>query len=201
MDDLGLVLFDLGGVLIELGGVGSLQDLSGIESAEEIWRRWLDCRWVRRFESGHCSPEEFSAGVVGDWDLPVTPEEFLDLFRDWPIGPFEGATELLAEVRRNVPIGCLSNTNVVHWGSRAEDWPLLGQFDYRFLSFELGRVKPDPIVFELVADSLPCGRNDVLLLDDVAFNVEAARTAGFRSEQVGGVDDCRRLLAELGVLR
>ncbi|HEU5116591.1 MAG TPA: hypothetical protein VFT74_07935, partial [Isosphaeraceae bacterium] len=50
-----LVLFDLGGVLIEVPGVEAMIDLTGIDSAEEVWRRWLSCRWVRRFESGGCS--------------------------------------------------------------------------------------------------------------------------------------------------
>ena len=59
-----LVLFDLGGVLIELSGVPAMLELTGIESEEDLWRRWLSCRWVRRFESGGCSETEFAAGVV-----------------------------------------------------------------------------------------------------------------------------------------
>jgi FMN phosphatase YigB (HAD superfamily) len=58
-----LVLFDLGGVLIEVHGVHAMLELTGIKSEEELWRRWLTCRWVRRFESGGCSETEFAAGV------------------------------------------------------------------------------------------------------------------------------------------
>ena len=53
-DRIDLVLFDLGGVLIQPGGVASMRALSGIESDEELWTRWLACRWVQRFEAGGC---------------------------------------------------------------------------------------------------------------------------------------------------
>ena len=38
-------------------------ELTGMESEEDLWRRWLTCRWVRCFESGGCSETEFAAGV------------------------------------------------------------------------------------------------------------------------------------------
>ena len=150
-----LVLFDLGGVIIELNGVGAMQELAGIEGEEEIWRRWLTSPWVRRFESGRCSADEFSNGVVTEWGLPVSAEQFMDAFLQWPTGPFPGAPELLAEVRATVPIGCLSNTNTTHWEYQVASWPILELFDYRFLSFDLGLVKPDPALFETVAARLP----------------------------------------------
>ena len=63
-DPVEMVLFDLGGVLLQLQGVPSMRKLSGISSDHELWSRWLGCPWVRRFESGTCSDEEFARGVV-----------------------------------------------------------------------------------------------------------------------------------------
>jgi glucose-1-phosphatase len=168
--DIDIVLFDLGGVLIEVGGVASLQEMVGNLANEEVWHRWLSCPWVRRFEKGECSDVEFSHGFVPEWKLDIAPERFLEIFRDWPVGPYSGTTELLAEVRQSVPIGCLSNTNSVHWEHQASQWPLLGMFDYRFLSFELGLVKPDEAIFRAVSEQVPFPRDRVLYLDDVAQN-------------------------------
>jgi putative hydrolase of the HAD superfamily len=195
-----LVLFDLGGVLIELGGVASLQEMAGVIGDEEVWHRWLACPWVRRFERGECSASEFSEGFVSEWDLTMSPERFLDIFRDWPIGPYPGTTELLTEVQRSVPIGCLSNTNALHWDHQSSRWPMLSLFDFRFLSFELGMVKPDAAIFEAVAGQLPVGRDRVLYLDDVALNADAARSLGFRSEQVRGIDEVRTVLRDVGMI-
>jgi putative hydrolase of the HAD superfamily len=195
-----IVLFDLGGVLIELGGVPVMRDLAGIGSDDEVWRRWLTCPWVRSFERGHCSADEFASGVVSDWGLAVSPRRFLEMFRDWPRGPIPGAWELLAEVRSIVPIGCLSNTNVMHWEHQVARWPILDAFDFRFLSFELGLVKPDAELFEEVSVRLPAGPEQVLFLDDNLVNTEAARSSGFSSAQVRGVGQARQALVNLGVL-
>lgn len=59
-----IVLFDLGGVLIEFGGVEAMRALAGIDSDDELWRRWLTCRWVRSLERGDCSPADFAGGMV-----------------------------------------------------------------------------------------------------------------------------------------
>jgi putative hydrolase of the HAD superfamily len=194
------VLFDLGGVLIELGGVTSLQELTQSVGDEIMWHRWLTSPWVRRFEKGECSESEFSSGFVKEWQLDLPPQRFLDIFRDWPIGPFPGAEELLVEVKQSVPIGCLSNTNSMHWNYQISQWPILGLFDVRFLSFELGLVKPDVAIFEAVSDRLPVSRDRILYLDDVALNADAARSFGFRSEHVRGIDKVRAALLDAGLL-
>ena len=90
-----VVLFDLGGVVVELGGVEELGALVGETCEEEIWRRWLECPWVRRFERGQCSTDAFARGMVETWSLPIGPDQFLEAFQRWPRGLFPGAEELL----------------------------------------------------------------------------------------------------------
>ena len=180
----GLVLFDLGGVLIELRGVSPMADLAGIDDESELWRRWLGCRCV-----------------VDDWDLPVGPAEFLDNFASWPVGPFDGAERLVRQTGSTVPVGCLSNTNVLHWEGRAVHWPLMTRFAHRFVSHHMGAVKPDAEAFAHVADALSMPPDRVLLLDDNQLNVDGARAAGLRAERTAGVAGARRALEEAGVLR
>ena len=195
-----VVLFDLGGVLIQAGGVGPMQELCGIESEQELWARWLDCRWVQRLEAGRCSDEEFAAGVVADWQLPVSPDDFLAAFATWEGVPFDGASELVAETAGAVRVGCLSNTNALQWCAHYEPLPIARSFEFRFLSFELGLVKPDQAIFEAVAARLPAWPERVLFLDDNLVNVEGATAFGFRSRQVRGVDAARQALVDEGVL-
>jgi len=193
------VLFDLGGVLIELGGLASFQEMSGLGSEEEVWHRWLTCPWVRRFETGRCTPQEFSEGMVAEWQLHVSPDQFLEIFEAWPIGPFTGSEGLLTDIQESVPIGCCSNTNVLHWAYQSREWPMLGMFDHTFLSFEMGLVKPDMEMFEAVARTVPAATDRVLFLDDVGLNTDAARSFGFHSRQVRGPEECRVVLGEFGL--
>ena len=132
------VLFDLGGVLVRLGGVVAMQRLAGMTTEEEVWRRWLTCPWVRRFERGKCGPDEFATGLVAEWGLPIEPDGFLTQFRTWPEALFPGAEELVNEVRSQIPVGCLSNTNIVHWADQDSLWGLGKMFDVCFLSHQLG---------------------------------------------------------------
>jgi len=195
-----IVLFDLGGVLLEVGGVAPMRELSGIDTDEELWARWLGCRWVQQLEAGRCTPDEFAAGVVSDWGLAVAPSEFLATFGAWVNQPFPGAAELVAETRDAARIGCLSNTNAFQWDAHFGDLPLIDAFEFRFLSFELGLVKPDPAIFGAVAAGLPAPPDRVLFLDDNAVNVESASSFGFAARRVRGVGEARRVLVETGVL-
>jgi HAD superfamily hydrolase (TIGR01509 family) len=194
------VLFDLGGVLIDPGGVAPMRALSGLDSDEELWGRWLGCRWVRAFEAGRCTPEEFAAGVVADWGLGLSPAAFLEEFVTWPGPPYPGALDLVTEVRHALPVGCLSNTNATQWGAHAAAATVVDAFPLRFLSFELGMVKPDPEIFDAVAARVPVPRGRVLFLDDNVANVDGAAASGFVARRARGVDEARRVLVAAGVL-
>ena len=108
------VHFDLGGVLIELGGVEIFGELIGVKSAEEVWKVWLTSPWVRRYERGQCTREEFASGIVAENQIDLTPEAFLRIFRDWPRGRMPGASDLVWGLASTVPAACLSNTNEMH---------------------------------------------------------------------------------------
>ena len=197
------MLFDLGGVLVDPGGIEEMRELSGIDSDEELWRRWLSCPWVQRFEAGRCSGEEFAAGVVGDWGLTLSADEFLTAFTGWRTMPYPGADRLVADVRSVAPVGYLSNSNVAQWSAHLAGSPLVSGFDFGFTSFELGLVKPDRAIFEAAATRLPVSANSVgrvLFLDDNLVNVEGARACGFVAQHVRGVDQARRALEAEGVL-
>jgi putative hydrolase of the HAD superfamily len=194
------VLFDLGGVLVHLSGVTAMQRLAGIDQEEEVWRRWLECEWVRRFERGLCSADEFGRGVVDDWELPIDAGEFLEAFRTWPESMVEGAEDLVRAAGARARVGCLSNTNALHWEQRMSRWDLGSLFDVVFLSYEMGLVKPDREVFEHVVDALGTPAERIVFLDDNAINVDQAAAVGFAARQARGVQDARAALADLGVL-
>ena len=199
-DDVELVLFDLGGVLVRLGGVGAMRDLAGIDSDDEVWARWLACPWVRSFERGLCSMDDFASGVISDWGLSIAPSEFLERFASWPEALFEGAVELVEEVRSRVPVGCLSNTNSIHWEVQGNVWGFDQLFDFRFLSHELGLIKPDLEIFEHVVRAAGSPGAGIVFLDDNSLNVASALEMGLQAHQVRGVEEARATLAALGLI-
>ena len=195
-----MILFDLGGVVIELGSSPSWHEGGEMLDPSETWERWLSSSAVRGFESGLLGVERFAREVVDELGLRITPEEFALEFSLWPKGLYPGVRELLAEVRRSKPIGCLSNCNELHWPRFMEEMKLVDLFDVCFSSHELGAVKPDREVFERVVRILDCEPDDLLFLDDNVLNVEGARSLGLHARQVRGPDGIRAVLSELGVI-
>jgi glucose-1-phosphatase len=189
-----VVLFDIGGVLADFHGLAAMAELSGSDSVDATAARWLLSPWVRSFEAGRCGEEEFALGVIEEWSLPYTAAQFLELFLGWLHEPFPGAERLVRETAERITVGCLSNTNALHWLRKAVHWPLTGCFEHTLLSYQLGLVKPDLAIFELAATRCGVAPRAVLFLDDNVLNVEGARAAGLVSEQTRGPDEARAVL-------
>lgn len=196
-----VVLFDLGGVLIELGGVDHFGRLIGEDDEAEIWRVWLSSTWVRRYERGLCSREDFASGMREEHELVLEEREFLELFLSWPRGLFPGAEELVDSLAPGVGTACLSNTNELHWNEQRDASVLHRLFETRFLSHELGLVKPDREIFERVLAELGLAGSEVLFLDDNQINVDGALEVGLDAQVVKGVAAVQALLSRRGLLR
>ena len=195
-----IVLFDIGGVLARFAGLSILRELTRSDSELDVAARWLASPWVRRFESGGCTDAEFAAGIVGEWELPYSADEFLEIFPGWLDDPFDGAEQMVRETSERVGVGCLSNTNALQWRAIISHWPVSRYFEHRFLSFELGAVKPDAEIYSRVIERLPVAPARVLFLDDNAVNVEGARALGLHAEQADGVVGARAVLGRYGLL-
>jgi HAD superfamily hydrolase (TIGR01509 family) len=195
-----VVLFDLGGVLIELGGMAEMSVFSGEDEESELWRRWLECPWVRRFETGQCDSESFAIGMVESWSMTIEPEAFLTAFTSWPRGFFAGAREMIQSIDASRRIACFSNTNELHADRHTTEFGISALFETRFFSHEMGVLKPDREAFDFVVEALGCAPEKILFLDDNQINVIGARTAGLQAERTCGPAEAKAVLAKNGLL-
>lgn len=194
------VVFDLGGVLVELGGVRDFGDMIGEPDDERVWERWLTNTWVRDYERGLCSSEAFAHGMVEQFELDDTADEFMERFRSWPRGLFPGAYEMVETLASTLRVACLSNTNELHWSRQSDALRLAELFPTRFLSHQLGLIKPDREIYEHVVDRLGIAANSILFLDDNQLNVDAARGAGWQAVRVQGAEATRECLEKRGLI-
>ncbi|MGZ8927651.1 MAG: HAD family hydrolase [Methylobacter sp.] len=193
-----LLLFDLGGVLIESA---VFERLNGYlpEPLEHIAikERWLMSPSVRRFESGETEPFEFAENFIGEWGLRLTPQAFLSEFKSWPRVFFQGARELLRELRATYRVGCLSNSNPLH-GEKFRD--LEQDFDIVLMSHLLGAVKPDREIFLLALHQCEVEPCEVYFFDDCDDNVRTAQSLGITAFHVDGFKALRDVLRMQGLL-
>ena len=184
-----VVLFDLGGVLMDFVGLRRLAELAGEDDGPALRERWISSPWVGAFERGGCDANAFAAGMVQEWGLDLSPVEFIEDFRNWSAGPFQGSLDLVRGLKGTVQTGCLSNTNPAHWQQHLDRWGIVQHLDWTFTSHEMGMSKPNPAVFLHVIQALETAPERLLFLDDAAENVRAARAVGMRAEQTRGLQE------------
>lgn len=193
------VVYDLGGVLIELDGPPVSPAASPLSEAE-IWDTWLHCTAVRRYEAGQCSLDEFAAELIHEFKLKCSPEQFIEDFQAWPVGPFPEAEPLVRALSANLQQACLSNTNDLHWQRFSSETELYSHLDLVFLSFEMGLMKPDPEIFHAAQTAMNAPPERILFLDDNLANVTAAANCGWQSAAVKGFPEVTNCLKQYGLL-
>lgn len=194
------VLLDMGGVLVELGGERPfLEMIGGDIGAEEMWRRWLASPSVRAHETGRLDTPSFARQAVHEFGLAVGPAEFLEHFRSWLHGPYEGVHDLLEELAGRHRTAILTNISAVHWPI-AESYGIFERVERVFASHHMGAIKPDRDFFEMALAGLGATAAEAVFFDDNRVNVEGARACGIESHLVRGLAETRLRLVELELL-
>lgn len=177
-DAIDVVLFDAMGVLYssadDVGDllVPYLRSHGSVLRREEIVQLYEEC------SLGKMSSSDFwaNAGASGASD-----EEYCRNHR-----LTEGVVAVLAELdATGVRLGCLSN-DVSEWSKLLREWFGLGEYltDW-FVSGDTGVRKPAPEAFTGACRRLDVAPNRILLIDDRAENVSAARAAGLQALRYG----------------
>ena len=190
-----VLLFDLGGVLVEIAAFDALKSMvGGTLDDDAITERWLRSPAVRSFELGRIPPAAFAAQFLDEWQVELTlstPEAFLENFATWVKRSYEGAEALIARLRVEYRVSCLSNCNELHWSQLGG---FLNCFDSAFSSHLLGAIKPDEGVFEKVMSELRVEPDQLCFFDDSYLNVQAAKRLGIGAYRVDGIRGVRRIL-------
>lgn len=196
-----ILLFDLGGVLVEFSGVEGLRPLlrTAVDVAD-VRERLGASSLLRQFEVGGLEPAEFAEQFTREWDLRVSPAEFIAEFRVWSRGLLPGARELLTALRSRYRLAALSNSNRVHWERNTDDLGITALFDVALSSHQLGFHKPDPAIYRAALAHLGVSATRVAFFDDLAQNVDAARSEGLTAFLVRGIDELTRCLHDNGFL-
>jgi putative hydrolase of the HAD superfamily len=200
VDSVDTLIFDLGGVFIKLTGVEKMMEWTlGRFTVEELWMIWFQSDAVKGFETGTIDAQAFAVGVIREYGLDVSVDEFLFHFSSWASEMFPGSRRLLSGLRGRYTLVSLSNTNAMHWDMLCGRYQLDQYFDHNFPSHEIGRIKPEVSTFDYVLSRISSPAHRVLFFDDTPKNIESARSVGIHAVQVLGVDGLSRTLSRLGI--
>lgn len=194
-----VLLFDLGGVLIENTTFEHLTRLLPENTAHQgLKERWLASPSVRQFERGQSSTGTFANSFVSEWNLKMSPDEFLQEFTHWPRSFFPGAKQLLQTLRQRYRVGCLSNSNPLHWARFEEE--LTNLLDVVLCSHQLGAVKPDQDIYLRALQACDAQPRDIYFFDDCLANVNAAHGLDINGFCVNGFTSLKHILLIHGLL-
>lgn len=123
------------------------------------------------------------------FNLQVSFQEFLSEYRNTLIDVdyFKDVSEYEKSLKDKCFIGVLSNLCIMD-KERIDKQLNLDEYDYVFLSYELGMIKPNKEIYEYVINHVPFKKENILFLDDAIENIDMALNVGIKARQVNGYD-------------
>ena len=197
------VAFDLGGVLIAWDPRHLYRKLfAGDETAmEHFLANVCTHEWNRCQDAGRSFAEGARLLKAEHPEKAELIDAYFSRFDEMMPGPITGSVEILAELRdRGTPLYGLTNFSAETYPPAFERFEFLRWFDGILVSGEVGLIKPDPRIFELLIERFAIDPRRAVYIDDVETNVIAARPLGIHGIHFTTPAALRAELAELGLL-
>lgn len=194
------VLFDLGNVLVRFDPV-HFWDVLGIEDEgrqNQIKPLMLDLGKV--YESGEIGTAEFRRRFRDLFDGTYSADKLNEAFLSVLPEPIRGMEDIVKRVAKRHEVALVSNTNPIHFDLCLRTIPALKHFERFYVSYELRAMKPDERFFAGVARGEGFPQGEMVFIDDLEPNVEAAEHAGFAAIQFTGTEQLERRLAAMTIL-
>jgi 2-haloacid dehalogenase len=198
-----IVVFDLGGVLIEWDPRHLYRKLfAGDDAAmEHFLANVCTHDWNRCQDAGRSFAEGASLLKAEHPDRAELIDAYFARFDEMMPGPIAGTIDVLAELRdRRTPLYGLTNFSAETYPPTYERFEFLGWFRGILVSGEVGLIKPDPRIFELLIERFAIDPRRAVYIDDVEANVIAARPFGIHAIHFTTPAALRSELAALGLL-
>jgi putative hydrolase of the HAD superfamily len=177
------VVFDLGKVLLDFDYRIAVRKMAPhcALAAPELQCLIDQSPLLHRYESGGMTSREFFAEIAAQAGYRGTFEQFRECFGDI-FSEIPRMIELHATLRaRGVPTFIFSNTNEIAVHHIRRRFPFFAGFDGYVLSYEAGRMKPHPHIYQRVEALTGRRGTELLYLDDRLENVQTGEARGWRT--------------------
>jgi putative hydrolase of the HAD superfamily len=196
------LLFDLGGVVIGFDFKRAFRVWAAAAGCDptELERGFSFDEAYEQHERGEIDAAGYFSVLRRSLGLSISDEQLVAGWNDIYLGVIAGMSALLSAANRHLPLYAFTNSNPTHrdaWSKRFANE--LSVFRSIFVSSDLGRRKPDPEAFSVVAARTGFQVSEFLFFDDAPENVEGARVAGMRAVLVKSTADVRGALSQLGI--
>ena len=154
---------------------------------------------VERFESGLIEPEDFVRQLSAHLNFRGDYARFCEIWSSIFLPETLVPESLIEGLKKRYRLVLLSNTNAIHFEMVRQNYPLLRHFDAFVLSYQVGAMKPSPLIYERAVQAAGCKPEECFFTDDIAAYVDAARQFGVDAVQFQSAEQLERELSSRGV--
>ena len=197
-----VAIFDLGGVLLQWNPRHLYRKLfNGDDAAmEDFLASVCTTEWNERQDAGRTFAEGTRELLPRHPDKVELIEAWGKRFGEMIPGPIDGTVDVLSDLRaRNVPLYGVSNWSAETFPPQRARFPFLSWLKDIVVSGEVGFIKPDPRIFQILLDRNGIAAESAVFIDDVAVNAAAASRLGIHGIHFRSPDQLRRDLAAVGL--
>lgn len=127
--------------------------------------------------------------IARKYNFKTSYLEFTELYKKIfdKIDYYENVAQYEKSLNDRCYIGIFSNLTLLD-KDRLNKQVDLSQYDYVFLSFEMGCQKPEKEIFEKVNEKLPFCNKNILFIDDSQDNIDIANKIGWNTQKATGLE-------------
>lgn len=200
--DIRVIVFDLGNVLIDIFPAQAMQSLaehSG-KPLKVLKASFLSGSHLQLM-SGEISFDRFLQQYRQEHQFTLSDQQLTTIWNS-VIGDLKpGIKEVILTLTENYRLAICSNTDPQHWLTAKNYFDGIEPcFTSVFLSYEMGKSKPDLRLFEEVLTELDESPESVFFVDDTLENVKAAASLGIRTHHFTTVEVFKQRLHQEGLL-
>lgn len=196
------IIFDFGNVISHFTNEiykQKIASLSGktIEEIKELI--YINSDIFKKFETGEISDQEFYKNLGKIFGINIPYQELKTIYSKDKFTRVDGTKELIEKLRKNYKVSLLSNTSEWDWDYMIQIASEVLTFDTITKSYEVGAMKPSPIIFEDALKKLNLKPEECVYTDDILEYVEKAKSLGFNAFQFTTAKNFEEDLKSIGV--
>ncbi len=194
-------LFDLGNVLVRFDHMEAARKITNGTGVppERLFDLFFGSPLVVAHDEGRISTEEFYESVRKEISLPLPYERFLEVWNNI-FAEDRRMTELVEHLLKRYPCYLISNTNRPHFEYLRGLCPVLDRLHGWVLSYEVGHLKPHPVIYQRALELARLPASEIFYVDDRQDLIDAAKPLGFQTHPFAGADLLIKELKTRGVL-
>ncbi len=183
------LLIDFGGVLYDIDPNRTIKAFAKLAMPNSKFNslsavNYGTLPFLAEYENGTIGTDRFRDNMAAL--LGIKPKYVIDeAWNATLLGIKSKVDFIIEELAADYPIFLLSNTNELHHKFFAEECDVIfKQFKRCYFSYQIKMQKPNPEIFKYVAKDMRFKPEEILFIDDMTPNLDAAAALGFNVHQI-----------------